>query len=251
MAAAPAALRLLDQARDAAFVAMLCFVCTRPSFLIAVQSRFDALQGKLVPLWRSIQSFNQDEQTIVIVPSITLDFTATGAVLQAYEERFLFLLFLLRQPRARVVYVTSQTIAPEIVEYYLDLLPGVPASHARRRLFLVAPLDGSARPLSQKLLEPPATSSTASGRSSSIPSARTSCRSTRRTSNAIWPSPSGIPMYGADPRFLPFGTKSGARRIFAEVGVAASPRRRRISPASRMWSTRSSACARRSPRSAR
>jgi hypothetical protein len=81
-----------------------------------VQSRFDALQDRLIPLWRSIQSFNQDEQTIVIVPSITLDFTATGAVLQAYEERFLFLLFLLRQPRARVVYVTSQTIAPEVID---------------------------------------------------------------------------------------------------------------------------------------
>ena len=100
-----------------------------------VQARFDVLQQKLVPLWRSIQSFNQDEQTIVIVPSMSLDFTATGAVLQAYEERFLFLLLLLRQPRARVVYVTSQDINPTIIDYYLDLLPGVLASHARRRLF--------------------------------------------------------------------------------------------------------------------
>jgi len=183
-----------------------------------VQSRFDALQRKLIPLWRSIQSFNQDEQTIVIVPSITLDFAATGAVLQAYEERFLFLLFLLRQPRARVVYVTSQTIAPEIIEYYLDLLPGVPASHARRRLFLVAPLDGSARPLSQKLLDradildrirslviDPA-------RAHLVPFNTTDLE--RDLALAL-----GIPMYGADPRFLPFGTKSGARRIFAEVGV--------------------------------
>ena len=183
-----------------------------------VQSRFDALQGKLLPLWRSIQSFNQDEQTIVIVPSITLDFAATGAVLQAYEERFLFLLFLLRQPRARVIYVTSQTIAPEIVEYYLDLLPGVPASHARRRLFLVAPLDGSARPLSQKLLDRPDTLDRIRSlvidpeRAHLVPFNTTDLE--RDLSLAL-----GIPMYGADPRFLPFGTKSGARRIFAEVGA--------------------------------
>ena len=46
---------------------------------------------------------NQDEQTIVVVPSITLDVgDAAGATLQAYEERFLFLLLLLRQPRARL-----------------------------------------------------------------------------------------------------------------------------------------------------
>src|SRR5437868_3779463 len=29
----------------------------------------------------------------------------------------------------------------------------------------------------------------------------------------------GIPMYGADPKFFPLGTKSGCRRIFDEVGV--------------------------------
>ena len=43
----------------------------------------------------------------------------------------------------------------EIVDYYLDLMPGVIGSHARRRLFLVAPLDASPRPLALKLLERP------------------------------------------------------------------------------------------------
>ena len=57
--------------------------------------------------------------------------------------------------RAKLVYVTSQTILPSIIDYYLDLLPGVIPSHARKRLFLVSPMDGSARPLTQKLLERP------------------------------------------------------------------------------------------------
>src|SRR5205807_5380789 len=104
----------------------------------------------------SIQTMTPDEQTIVVVPSLTVDDLAwSGSVLQAYEERFLFLLLLLRQPRARMVYVTSQAINPSVVDYYLDLLPGVIPSHARRRLHLVSPLDGSARPLSVKLLERP------------------------------------------------------------------------------------------------
>src|SRR6266850_3364911 len=119
------------------------------------EARFDQLQRKLVPLWKSIQSFNQDEQTIVVVPSLTLDFECSSSELQAYEERFLFLLLLLRQPRARLVYVTSQMIQPNIIDYYLDLLPGVIASHARKRLFLISPLDASNRPLSLKLLERP------------------------------------------------------------------------------------------------
>ena len=60
----------------------------------------------------------------------------------ATRSGILFLLLLLRQPRARLVYVTSQAIHPDVIDYYLDLLPGVIAGHARKRLFLVSPLDG-------------------------------------------------------------------------------------------------------------
>src|SRR5256886_17593519 len=119
------------------------------------QDEFDQLQKKLVPLWKSIERLNQDPQTIVVVPSMSIDAIGSGAVMQAYEERFLFLLLLLRQPRARLIYVTSQTILPSIIDYYLDLLPGVIPSHARQRLFLLSPLEGSVRPLSVKLLDRP------------------------------------------------------------------------------------------------
>src|SRR6059058_4190279 len=95
------------------------------------QDEFDPLEKKLVPLWKSIERFNQDPQTIVVVPSMSIDAIGAGAVMQAYEERFLFLLLLLRQHRARLIYVTSQTILPRIIDYYLDLLPGVIPSHAR------------------------------------------------------------------------------------------------------------------------
>src|SRR6059036_1932457 len=119
------------------------------------QPGFDQLQKKLVPLWKSIERFNQDPQTIVVVPSMSIDAIGSGAVMQAYEERFLFLLLLLRQPRARLIYVTSQIILPSVIDYYLGLLPGVIPSHARQRLFLVSPLDLSVRALSDKLLERP------------------------------------------------------------------------------------------------
>ena len=79
-------------------------------------AEFDRLQKKLVPLWKSIERFNQDPQTIVVVPSMSIDAIHSGAVMQAYEERFLFLLLLLRQPRARLIYVTSQTILPSIID---------------------------------------------------------------------------------------------------------------------------------------
>src|SRR5262249_7920622 len=85
--------------------------------------RFEALQRKLVPLWRSIRAMNQDEQTIVVIPSLNVDLELRVSEIQAYEERFLFLLLLLRQPRARLVYVTSQPIRPSLVRYSLGLPP--------------------------------------------------------------------------------------------------------------------------------
>src|SRR6476659_426204 len=121
----------------------------------ASQTEFDRLQKKLVPLWKSIERFSQDPQTIIVVPSMSIDAIDSGAVIQAYEERFLFLLLLLRQQRARLIYVTSRAIMPDIIDYYLDLLPGVIPSHARQRVFRLSPLDGSARPLSENLLERP------------------------------------------------------------------------------------------------
>ena len=37
------------------------------------QAAYDALQAKLIPLWKSIERLNTDEQTIVVVPSAHID----------------------------------------------------------------------------------------------------------------------------------------------------------------------------------
>lgn len=182
-------------------------------------ARFAELQARLVPLWRSIDRMTHDAQTIVVVPSLTggrlgLD----GAYLQAYEERFLFLLFLLRQPRARMIYVTSQAILPSVLDYYLALLPGVIPSHARRRLDLLAPLDGSELSLTEKLLERPRLITQIRSlipdpdRAHLVPLNVTALE--RDLALAL-----GIPMYAPDPKFFHFGTKSGSRELFAAEGV--------------------------------
>src|SRR6266511_706300 len=182
------------------------------------QAEFDQLQKKLVPLWKSIERFNQDPQTIIVVPSMSIDAISSGAVMQAYEERFLFLLLLLRQPRARLIYVTSQTILPSIIDYYLGLLPGVIPSHARQRLFLISPLDLSVRALSDKLLERPRLMVRIRSlimdpdRAHLVPFNTTN----REKELALQ---LGIPMYGADSKFFPLGTKSGCRTIFMEENV--------------------------------
>ncbi len=182
------------------------------------EARFDQLQQKLIPLWRSIRAMTLDEQTIVVAPSLSVDVEASPAVFQAYEERFLFLLLLLRQPRARLIYLTSQAIHPSIVDYTLAQMPGVIPSHARRRLFLLSPLDDSPRPLSAKLLARPKLLAQIR---SLIPDPERAHLITYNTTTMERDLALrlGIPMFGADPKYFPLGTKSGCRRLFAEEGV--------------------------------
>jgi hypothetical protein len=184
-----------------------------------VEARFEALQEKLVPLWHSIEGLSQDEQTIVVVPSVSIDMLEGSAIaMQPYEERYLFLLLLLRQPRARIVYVTSQPILPSVIGYYLALLPGVIPSQARPRLFTVPVLDGTSRPLSLKLLERPRLLERIRAlipdpdRAHLVPFVTTTLE--RDLAVRL-----GIPMYGADPKHFALGTKSGCRRVFDDEGV--------------------------------
>ena len=182
------------------------------------QTRFDGLQEKLVPLWQldgPDDPRRADDRRRVL--DVAEDPNWPAAVKQAYEERFLFLLLLLRQPRARLVYVTSQAIHPSIVDYYLSLLPGIIPSQAgsdcirlaARRLDTAADREApraaaAARAHPQPRSDP--------DRAHLVPFNMTELE--RDLALAL-----GIPMYAADPSFFPFGTKSGCRRLFAEQGV--------------------------------
>jgi PGM1 C-terminal domain len=180
---------------------------------------FDELQRRLSEVWDAMR-LNHADESVIVIPSVTIDRAVPypGSLLQAYEERYLFLLLLLRQPRLRMTYVTSMPIAPGIVDYYLALLPGVIPSHAKARLTLVSVNDSSSLSLSEKLLaRPRLLARIASG----IPNPRR-CHIVPYTTTTLERDVAislGVPMYGADPRLAELGTKTGCRRLFAEVGV--------------------------------
>jgi hypothetical protein len=182
---------------------------------------FRELQPRLLSVWDALTMRDEEPHTSVVVPSLTLDQSELKKLAGAsfYEERLLFLLIRLRNPRARVVYVTSQPVHPMILDYYFQLLAGIPASHARSRLTLLCAHDASPRSLTEKILERPRL----------IERIREGIQDRSRAYLTVFNSTPlerklavllGIPLNGADPELAHLGTKSGSRRVFREAGVA-------------------------------
>src|SRR4051812_41098656 len=119
--------------------------------------RFALIQERLAPLFKRAFPDPHAHQTVVVVPSLSLDAEELAKIsgVHHYEERMLCMLMLLRMPQTHLVYITSQPVATTIIDYYLHLLPGIPVSHARRRLTLLSCHDASNAPLTQKILERP------------------------------------------------------------------------------------------------
>lgn len=181
---------------------------------------FERLKPQLARLWDTIFPGDRDAYTSVIVPSLSLDHTEMAKIagISFYEERLLFLLMRLRNPRARLIYVTSQPVHPMVLEYYLQLLVGIPASHARARLTLLCAYDSSPRSLTEKILERPrlmARIAAAVGDPSQAYLTVFNATPLERTLAVRL----GMPMNATDPRLTFWGSKSGSRRLFREMGV--------------------------------
>ena len=182
-------------------------------------NEFQQLQSHLQPLWHRFDAQIDSDCDILVIPSLSLD---RGELLKVegcihYEERLLFSLMRLSDPRTRVIYVTSVPLAPIAIDYYLQLLPGIPFSHARERLLLFSTDDYSLQPLSQKILDRPRL----------LDRIRQSLRPDRSVmvcynSTAIERDLAlklDTPLYALDPDLLYWGTKAGSRQIFAECGL--------------------------------
>ena len=184
---------------------------------------FRELQAQLQQRWELINSEGSEPRDIVVIPSLSFDGIDSVSIegVQHYEERMLFVLNLLRRPRARVVYVSSTPIHPAALDYMLSLISGLPNEHMRRRLTVISLYDSSLVPLSTKILQRPRL----------IERIRQSIRSERAMMTCFTVSDAervlatelGIPLYGVDPELLWLGTKSGSRRTFREAGVPLLP----------------------------
>jgi len=163
-------------------------------------------------------------KTIVIIPSLTMDQEILSKIsgINYYEERLLCMLMLLRMPRTHVVYVTSMSVDPVIVDYYLHLLPGITGHHAQKRLHLLNCYDNSPRSLTEKILERPRLIERIKN---SIPAghmAHMACFNVTDKERTLAVN-LGLPIYGCDPDLFELGNKSNSRKVFKECGLNPPP----------------------------
>jgi PGM1 C-terminal domain/ATP-grasp domain len=116
---------------------------------------FEELQRTFAVRYPASDPLDLREGTVVVLPSLSFPPSELRKIVGIgyYEERLLFLLLLLRQPRVKVVYLTSMPVEEAVVDYYLGFLPD-PAG-ARSRLHMLAAGDPAPRSLTAKLLDRP------------------------------------------------------------------------------------------------
>lgn len=181
---------------------------------------WDRLQASSIELYHALSRNPRQPQDVIVVPSLSLDPRELGKIsgVWHYEERMLVNLMLLRQPRTRMIYVTSQQIDPKVVDYYLSLLPGVPNTHARQRLVMMHCGDSSRVPLSQKIIDRPRLLRRVIQEIRTHDRAHLVCFNSTHLERTLAVR-LGVPLHSVDPRLNDLGSKSGCREIFREAGI--------------------------------
>jgi hypothetical protein len=183
---------------------------------------FSELQERLRDAWPAVtlRSIGDVERTVVVIHSLSLEMPEQLVpVFPAYEERFLcMVLSLLRAPRSRVVYVTSQPIHPRVLDYYFGLVPELDTPEARARFVPVSLVDGRNEPLARKLLARPGAVRRIRGLvgDPEVALILPFCMTADEMQLAI---ELGLPIFGGHPGLNWLGTKRGSRGLFAEEGV--------------------------------
>jgi hypothetical protein len=183
---------------------------------------FAELQARFRNIWPTVtlRSIGDVERTIVVVHSISFDVPdQLIPAFPAYEERFLCLvLSLLRAPKSRVVYVTSQPIHPRVLDYYFSLVPELDTPEARSRFETVSLVDGRNEPLSRKLLARPGALERVR-RLIGEPEVAMIVPFCMTKDEVGLAEALQLPIYGCDPALNWLGSKTGSRKLFVEEDV--------------------------------
>lgn len=191
------------------------------------QDQQKAFLARRLRLQKEAADFNYEgERTIVVIPGLNDDPSRLKQIPQLYkhEERFLFFLFLLKYQKTRLVYVTSKTLNPNLIDYYLEMIFSgeEDKNDAKKRLFLISTQNIKYVSLAQKILESPQTIKKIKSALLNPKTAHLRCYNStgfeERLSLKL-----GIPLYAASEKTKIFGTKSAGKDIFKQAEANVIP----------------------------
>lgn len=189
---------------------------------------FKDLQKRLQSDKKLSNYYYRGERTFVVVSGMNSDsFNLSQVVgLNYYEERMLFLLFLLKYKRTKMIYVTSKGFNTDLFDYYVDLVADdeKEARKMKSRLTHIAVNHetDSAIPLTDRLLADKNALREIVEHISNKKTAVLRCyfpsKSERKLAVEL-----GIPLFGSKEKFDFIGTKSGGRKVFRLAGLNVIP----------------------------
>lgn len=167
-------------------------------------------------LGASVADLERGDGVLVVVPSMTFDSKELAKIPGAvhFEERMLWLLQVLRNPSARVVYLSSEPLPEALVDYTVSL---VGRADAHDRLTLLSCHESTPKALTHKVLSRPDIQGQvreAVGSRRGVMMCHVATAFEGQLAQAF-----GVDLYACPPELSELGTKSASRQIFRAAGV--------------------------------
>ena len=187
------------------------------------RERFADLQRGLASAWEAGRVGSDAAHTTVALPSFSLEpslLAHYGTRIPALENRYLHCVLLARRPNARVIFLSSAQVQPDVLAGYLDLVPD--PSDVLSRVHFVTVSDPSPGELAAKLLDRPdllqQVRDRAHAHGPAVLEPWNVTEVERDLALAL-----DIPLFGTAPELRSLATKSNGRRLLRDAGVPVPP----------------------------
>jgi hypothetical protein len=182
---------------------------------------FDALQAKLGIALSANRAGSTTPHVMIALPSYSVSeslLSHYGDRIPSLEHRYLNAIAVAgRIQSCEFAYVATRAPLPEVVDYYLALLPAERQASTRERVWITEVDDGTPRSVAARLLERPDLLTAIRARIADRPAF---IEPWNVTDNEVQLALAlGVPINGTGPELRPLAFKSAGRRLFGKVGV--------------------------------
>ena len=185
---------------------------------------FATLQARLAEGLEANRPGSTTPHVLIALPSYSVSeslLSHYGDRIPSLEHRYLNAIVIpVRIDTCEMVYISTRAPAPEVLDYYLTLVPEARRDDLRSRIRLIeVPNDGTPRSVAGRLVDRPDLVAAIRQHIGDRPALIEPWNVTENEVNLALAL--GVPINGTGPELRPLAFKSAGRRLFARVGVPA------------------------------